>query len=235
MPERIISAQPSRVPSRDEVGADELALDRHHVAHQPDVEAQIVGEAAQQRHRHVRVRVDQARHDDAAAAVDASRRRRRRAPRARPRRSSRPRSPRAPPRWTVNRSSIVRTVRVGQQEVAASMSLRIAATFTAKSFNRRRDRRVRRKSPCCDGAPPAAGVRCAQDHKRKPLLSLAACVCGSWAHLPREARRRQAPSRDIRTSFSPSPVAFDGRLCPKSLSLTRGSIAAPQRPRTRSA
>ena len=69
-PDRIISAQPSRVPSRDEVGADERPLDRHHVAHQPDVEPQVVGEAAQQRHRHVRVRVDQSGHDDAAAAVD---------------------------------------------------------------------------------------------------------------------------------------------------------------------
>ena len=33
-----------------------------HVAHQPDVEAQIVSQPAQQRHRHVRVRVDQPRH-----------------------------------------------------------------------------------------------------------------------------------------------------------------------------
>ena len=69
-PDRIISAQPSLRAERDEVGADELPLDRHHVAHQPDVEPQIVGQPAQQRHRRVRVRVDQARHHDAAAAVD---------------------------------------------------------------------------------------------------------------------------------------------------------------------
>ena len=55
---------------RDEVGAHEFALDRHHVAHQPDVEAQIVGEPAQERHRRVRVRVDEPRHHDASAAVD---------------------------------------------------------------------------------------------------------------------------------------------------------------------
>ena len=70
MPERIISAQPSSVPSAHEIGRHELALDRHHVAHQPDVEPKIVGETAQQRHRHVGVRVDQAGHHDAAAAVD---------------------------------------------------------------------------------------------------------------------------------------------------------------------
>ena len=57
------------MPSADELGADELALDRHHVAHQPDVEPQIVGEPAQQRHRHVRVRVDEPGQDDASAAV----------------------------------------------------------------------------------------------------------------------------------------------------------------------
>ena len=67
-PDHLGAAEPRAEP--DEVGADELALDRHHVAHQPDVEPQIVGEPAQQRHRHVRVRVDQARHHDAAAAVD---------------------------------------------------------------------------------------------------------------------------------------------------------------------
>ena len=70
VPDRIISAQARLVPSRDEIGADELALDRHHVAHQPDVEPQVVGEAAQQRHRRVRVGVDEARHDHAPAAVD---------------------------------------------------------------------------------------------------------------------------------------------------------------------
>ena len=73
VPERIISAQASCVPSAHEVGADELPLDRHHVAHQPDVEAQIVGQAAQQRHRRVRVRVDEARHHDAARGSRSSR------------------------------------------------------------------------------------------------------------------------------------------------------------------
>ena len=69
-PERIISAQASSVPRRHELGRDELALDRHHVAHQPDVQAQVVGQAAQQRHRRVGVRVDQAGHQHLAAAVD---------------------------------------------------------------------------------------------------------------------------------------------------------------------
>ena len=70
MPDRIISAQASLRAERDEIGPDERPLDRHHVAHQPDVEAEIVGEPAQQRHRRVRVRVHEAGHDDAPAAVD---------------------------------------------------------------------------------------------------------------------------------------------------------------------
>ena len=48
-PDHLGAAEPRAEP--DEVGADERPLDRHHVAHQPDVEPQIVGEAAQQRHR----------------------------------------------------------------------------------------------------------------------------------------------------------------------------------------
>ena len=71
VPDRIISAHASCGAERDEIRADELALDRHHVAHEPDVEAQVVGQTAQQRHRRMRVGVDEAGHDDAPAAVDA--------------------------------------------------------------------------------------------------------------------------------------------------------------------
>ena len=59
VPDRIISAHASVVPERDEVGPDEGAFHRHHVPEQPDVEAKIVGEATQQRHRRVRVGVDE--------------------------------------------------------------------------------------------------------------------------------------------------------------------------------
>ena len=55
---------------RDEVGPHELALDRHHVAHQPHVQAQIVGQSAQQRHRRVGVRIDKPGHHHAPSAVD---------------------------------------------------------------------------------------------------------------------------------------------------------------------
>ena len=107
-PDHLGAAEPRAEP--DEVGTDERPLDRHHVAHQPDVEPQVVGEAAQQRHRHVRVRVDQARHDDAAAAVDRLGGRDRP---ARPGPTATIESPvdrrRAPGRWTVNCGSIVRT------------------------------------------------------------------------------------------------------------------------------
>ena len=107
-PDHLGAAEPRAEP--DEVGADELALDRHHVAHQPDVEPQIVGQPAQQRHRHVRVRVDQPRHHHAAAAIDGLGGRVARARRARRRRCCRPRSATAPGRCTVNCGSIVRTV-----------------------------------------------------------------------------------------------------------------------------
>ena len=53
-----------------EFGGNELALHRHHVAEQPHVQAQVVGQAAQQGHRRVAVRVDQPRHQHLAAAVD---------------------------------------------------------------------------------------------------------------------------------------------------------------------
>ena len=54
----------------DEVRAHELTLDRQHVSHQPDVEAQVVSQPPEQRHRHVRVRIDEAGHHDPPAAVD---------------------------------------------------------------------------------------------------------------------------------------------------------------------
>ncbi len=49
---------------------DELTLDRHHEPEQPDVEAQVVGQTAQQRHRDVGMRVDQPRDQRLAAAVE---------------------------------------------------------------------------------------------------------------------------------------------------------------------
>ncbi len=55
---------------RHEVRPHELAFDGHHVAHQPDVESEVVGHAAQQRHRGVRVGVHQAGHHDAPGAID---------------------------------------------------------------------------------------------------------------------------------------------------------------------
>jgi hypothetical protein len=54
----------------DEVGTDELALDRHHVTEEPDIEAQVVGHASQQRHWRMRVCVDKARHDNPPRTVD---------------------------------------------------------------------------------------------------------------------------------------------------------------------
>ena len=98
-----------RRAERDEIGPDERPLDRHHVAHQPDVEAEIVGEPAQQRHRRVRVRVHEPRHDDAPAAVDGLGRRRTRCRRRRPRESCRRAMATDPGACTVNCSSIVRT------------------------------------------------------------------------------------------------------------------------------
>ena len=53
-----------------ELRRHELALDRHHVAHEPHIEPQVVGKPAQQRHRHVRVRVDEAGHDQLPRAVN---------------------------------------------------------------------------------------------------------------------------------------------------------------------
>ncbi len=53
-----------------EVGRNVLALDGHHVAHQPDIEAQVVGQAAQERHGNMGVGVDQARQKNLAAAIE---------------------------------------------------------------------------------------------------------------------------------------------------------------------
>ena len=46
---------------------DELALDRQDVAEQPVVD--VFAEAAEQRHRHMAVRIDHPRHDEVAAAI----------------------------------------------------------------------------------------------------------------------------------------------------------------------
>jgi len=53
-----------------EFRADKLAFNGHHISHEPDVEPQVIGQAAQKGHRHVRVGVDQARHDDLTATLD---------------------------------------------------------------------------------------------------------------------------------------------------------------------
>ncbi len=58
-------------PQPAEVRIDEVALDGHHIAHQPDIQAQIVGQRAEQRHRCVAVGVDQPRHQDGVAGVHA--------------------------------------------------------------------------------------------------------------------------------------------------------------------
>ncbi len=55
---------------RDELRPHELALHRHHVAHQPDVKAQVICQAAQECHRHMGVGVDQTGHEDFAIAID---------------------------------------------------------------------------------------------------------------------------------------------------------------------
>ena len=52
-----------------EIRRNKFTFNRHHVALQPDVQAQIVRQAAQQRHGDVRVRVDQAWHQQPAAAI----------------------------------------------------------------------------------------------------------------------------------------------------------------------
>jgi hypothetical protein len=54
----------------DELARGELPLDGPHITLKPDVEAQVVGDAAQQGHGDVRVRVDQPGHQNFALAVD---------------------------------------------------------------------------------------------------------------------------------------------------------------------
>src|SRR3546814_188324 len=58
----------------DEVRADHRALDRPDVLLQPDLQRQVVGDAAQQRHRVVGVAVDEAGHQRAVRAADGLRR-----------------------------------------------------------------------------------------------------------------------------------------------------------------
>ena len=70
VPERIISSAASRVPVRTNAGDTVLASAGKDVFLQPVHQREVVGQAAIQDHRRVRVRVDQAGHDDAAARVD---------------------------------------------------------------------------------------------------------------------------------------------------------------------
>ncbi len=51
-------------------GRDEFTFNRHHVTHQPHIQAQIVRQAAQEGHGHVGVGVDQAGHEGFTAAID---------------------------------------------------------------------------------------------------------------------------------------------------------------------
>ena len=69
-PERIISAHESCVPEPHEVGADELALDRHHVAHQPHVERRSSARPRSSVIGDVRVRVHEAGQDHLPRAID---------------------------------------------------------------------------------------------------------------------------------------------------------------------
>ena len=57
-------------PPVDEVGGDERGLGGEDVVVEPGHEGEVVGEAAQQRHRGVAVRVDQAGDDEVAGGVD---------------------------------------------------------------------------------------------------------------------------------------------------------------------
>ena len=57
----------------DEVGGDERGLGREDVVVEPGHQREVVGEAAQQRHRRVAVRVDQAGDDEVAGSVDDGR------------------------------------------------------------------------------------------------------------------------------------------------------------------
>ncbi len=54
----------------DELRRHVLALNGHHVAHQPNVQPQVICEAAQQHHGHMRMCVDQTGHEDSSTAID---------------------------------------------------------------------------------------------------------------------------------------------------------------------
>ena len=56
-------------PPPAELGADKLALHRQHIAKQPHVEPQVVGQPAQQAHRHVTVGIDQTGEDGRTLAI----------------------------------------------------------------------------------------------------------------------------------------------------------------------
>ena len=72
-PDSIISSAASRVPAAHELRRHRLRLGRKDVLLQPVHQRQVVGEAAIQDHRRVRVRVDQAGHDDLPGGVDRCR------------------------------------------------------------------------------------------------------------------------------------------------------------------
>ncbi|GIV98536.1 MAG: hypothetical protein KatS3mg057_3193 [Herpetosiphonaceae bacterium] len=56
-------------PLKDERGIDEAALDRKHIAEQPDIELLVGDDATQQAHRHMGMPVDQPRNNHLAGAV----------------------------------------------------------------------------------------------------------------------------------------------------------------------
>jgi hypothetical protein len=63
------SGRPAGFRERDEIRVDELPFNWHHVAQQPDVQAQVVRQTSQQSHGNMGVSVDQARHEHLAAAI----------------------------------------------------------------------------------------------------------------------------------------------------------------------
>ena len=73
MPPRIISARPEARADAHEFFGNVLRLSRKNVLRQPLLQIEIVGEAAEQRHRHVRVAVDQTGNYDFAGALMTSR------------------------------------------------------------------------------------------------------------------------------------------------------------------
>ena len=67
-PDHLRAAQPGT--HLHELWRDEFTLDRHHITHQPYIQPQVVGQAAQQRHGDVRVRVNQAGNNRTVVAID---------------------------------------------------------------------------------------------------------------------------------------------------------------------